>query len=84
MSGPNGHTPKGDPNLKFYHHPYSATFYGAIDENHVRVEAENGEWGEFTRNGEWLAGPMRSCDPIFARWVGGELLLKRASKGRTQ
>jgi hypothetical protein len=63
-----------DPPTAFYRYPYSGARYGAYDGQHVRVE-QNGKWGIFTRNAEWIEGPLRVADPIFARWVTGKLLM---------
>ena len=63
-------------NLKFYRHPYYTARYAALDATHVRVETESGEWGEFTRNGVWIGGPLRHADPIYCRWVTGEIILR--------
>jgi len=72
-----------EPPERFHRHPYSSARYGAYDANHVRVE-EDGKWGLFTRNAEWIDGPLRSADPIFARWVTGkfimEAVLRRAGR----
>jgi hypothetical protein len=63
-----------DPNkLKYYRHasPNSATYYGAYGPNRVRVKSGD-RWGEFDRDGNWLAGAIRFADPTFCRWVTGE------------
>ncbi len=60
--------------MKFCRHPYYPARYAALAKNLVRVESESGDWGEFDRNGNWLKGPLRHADPIFCRWVTGELI----------
>lgn len=66
-----------EPPKAFHRHPYTQARYGAYDANHVRVEHE-GEWGVFSRNADWIEGPMRIADPIFARWVTGTFLMNAA------
>ncbi len=60
--------------MKFCRHPYYPARYAALAKDRVRVEGDSGEWGEFDRNGTWLEGPLRHADPIFCRWVTGELI----------
>ncbi len=59
--------------LKFYHHPYSDTYYGAYGPDRVRVK-RGAEWGEFNREGHWIEGPIRYADPCFCHWVTGEFI----------
>jgi hypothetical protein len=61
-------------NLKFCRHPYYGGRYAAIDANLVLVETEDGDWGRFDRNAKWIYGPLRHADPIFCRWVTGEII----------
>ena len=64
----------GDPSsLKYYRHPSlnSNTYYAAYGPNRLRV-TRGDQWGEFDRNGNWLAGEIRFADPTFCRWVSGE------------
>ena len=63
-------------NLKFCRHPYYPGRYAAIESDLVRVETDSGEWGHFDRNANWIEGPLRHADPIFCRWVTGELIAK--------
>lgn len=66
--------------LKYYRHPYqSTTFYGAYDGTRLRV-TRGDLWGEFDRNGSYLAGPLRYADPCFCRWVTGEHLYNERIK----
>jgi hypothetical protein len=59
--------------LKYYRHPSpnSNTYYGAYGPNRLRVKRGD-LWGEFDRDGNWLAGEIRFADPTFCRWVTGE------------
>jgi hypothetical protein len=59
--------------LKYYRHPShnSTTYYAAHGPNRLRVKRGD-QWGEFDRNGNWLAGQIRFADPTFCRWVSGE------------
>ncbi len=68
------------PNLKFSRHPYYPGRYAAVEANLVRVETETGEWGHFDRNANWIEGPLRHADPIFCRWVTGELIARDCMK----
>lgn len=69
---PDGEAPRPAlENLRFYRHPYAPLRFAAYDGQRVRVESETA-WGEFTRDGVWLEGPLRHADPIFCRWVTGE------------
>ena len=65
------------PPSNFYRYPYTGARYGAYDGHHVRVE-QDGAWGIFTRNAEWIEGPLRVADPTFARWVTGRILMDEA------
>jgi hypothetical protein len=58
-------------NLRFHRHPYAPLRFAAYDDKRVRVEGDDA-WGEFTRDGVWLEGPLRHADPIFCRWVCSE------------
>jgi hypothetical protein len=58
----------------FHRYPYTGARYGAYDGQHVLVE-QDGEWGIFTRNAEWIEGSLRVADPTFARWVTGKLIM---------
>lgn len=64
-------------NLHFHRHPYAPLRFAAYDRDRVRVESDT-EWGDFTRDGVWLDGPLRHADPIFCRWVTGEQICKEA------
>jgi len=57
--------------LKYYHHPFTDTFYGAYGPDRVRV-TRGDQWGEFNRDGHWLEGEIRFADPTFCHWVTGE------------
>jgi len=61
--------------LKYYRHPSanSNTYYAAYGPNRLRVKRGD-QWGEFDRDGLWLAGSIRYADPTFCRWVSGEHL----------
>ncbi len=61
-------------NLKFSRHPYYNGRYAAIDANLVRVEIADDKWGHFDRNANWIEGPLRHADPLFCRWVPGEII----------
>lgn len=63
-------------NLKFHRHPYADEYYAAYDEERVRVR-HGDDWGDFSRDGVWIDGPLRQCDPIFARWVTSEHIFSR-------
>ncbi len=63
-------------NLKFCRHPYYPGRYAAIDADQVLVQAEDGAWGRFNRNARWIEGPLRHADPIFCRWVTGEIIAR--------
>jgi hypothetical protein len=68
-----------------HRYPYSGARYGAYDSEHVLVE-QNGDWGVFTRNAEWIEGPLRMADPIFARWVTSKFIMDAVleKKGRLE
>jgi hypothetical protein len=59
----------------FHRHPYTQARYGALGVDRVRVEHER-KWGLFSRNADWVEGPLRIADPIFARWVTGKFMME--------
>jgi hypothetical protein len=73
MANESTHGPDAARDLKFYRHPTSGMHYAAIDKNRVRIKRGD-IWGEFDRNGNYINGPLRSCDPAFCRWVTSELI----------
>ena len=50
-------------------HSLSKTKYYRNPDGTVRVVGTNGEEGIFTRKGQWISGPRRTCDPAMAQWI---------------
>ncbi|MDZ7885575.1 MAG: hypothetical protein U5N53_22980 [Mycobacterium sp.] len=49
-------------------HPLSKSTYHKNDDATVRVVGKGVE-GNFDRDGKWLSGQRRTCDPAMAQWV---------------
>ena len=62
-------------------HPFTGFLYEKDDDGNIVVTGE-GRTGLFRRDGSWLSGDIRECDPQLCNWVGGPKLashrLKRA------
>ncbi len=57
-------------------HPLSGATYDLTEQGTIRVE-KNGQWGEFTEHGVWLAGEIKQADPHLCLWIGGRELENR-------
>ena len=64
-------------------HPFTHALYEQDGSGNVLVTepGEPGEangdgkrWGRFTRDGRWLEGELRECDPHLCGWVAGPLI----------
>ena len=49
-------------------HPLSGAVYDLTEDGAVAVTAGDSS-GVFDRNGVWLSGELRSCDPQMCNWV---------------
>ena len=49
-------------------HPLSGAVYDLTEEGGVEVTTEDSS-GVFDRNGVWISGDLRSCDPQMCNWV---------------
>lgn len=49
-------------------HPLSGAVYDVATEGAISVTHE-GSWGLFDRNGVWVEGDLRTCDPQMCNWL---------------
>lgn len=52
-------------------HPFTGLLYEPIDEQTVKVSAQDGREGLFRRDGRWLSGELFEADPHLCGWVAG-------------
>jgi hypothetical protein len=54
-------------------HPFTRALYEQDGKGHVLVT--DGELsGRFTREGRWVDGELRECDPHLCGWVAGPII----------
>ena len=51
-------------------HPFSQALYEQDESDTIRV-TDGDRWGRFNRDGSWIEGELRECDPQMCNWVGG-------------
>ena len=51
-------------------HPFTKALYVKTEDGNIRVTDGDVE-GLFRRNGSWIEGELRECDPQLCGWVGG-------------
>ena len=51
-------------------HPFSKALYEPVDDGTIKV-TDGERWGRFNRDGSWIEGELRECDPQLCNWVGG-------------
>lgn len=49
-------------------HPLSGAVYDLTEDGAVRVTTEDSS-GTFDKNGVWISGDLRSCDPQMCNWI---------------
>ncbi len=49
-------------------HPLSGAVYDLTGDGAVRVTTEDSS-GTFDKNGVWISGDLRSCDPQMCNWI---------------
>ena len=49
-------------------HPLSGAVYDLTEDGAVQVTTEDGS-GVFDKNGVWISGDLRSCDPQMCNWI---------------
>jgi hypothetical protein len=55
------------------YHPFSGALYER--DGHGNLLVTDGErWGRFRRDGSWIEGELRECDPQLAGWVVGPII----------
>lgn len=54
-------------------HPFSRELYERDEDGNVIVHAGD-KWGKFARNGRWIEGEVRECDPQLVGWVAGPVI----------
>lgn len=52
-------------------HPFSRATYEQDGSGAVLVTNPDGTWGRFGRDGSWIEGELRECDPQMCNWIGG-------------
>ena len=55
-------------------HPFDRSLYEQDGKGNVLVTRPDGVWGCFTREGRWLEGELRECDPQLCGWIGGPMV----------
>jgi hypothetical protein len=60
-------------------HPLARVEYRLEDDGSVRVAGEDGGWGRFDAEGQWLEGDVRTCDPQMVRWLHSEWAMAHAA-----
>jgi len=53
-------------------HPLSGAVYEITDEGTIRVTTDVNS-GLFDREGVWLSGELRSCDPQMCNWLASSV-----------
>ncbi|MDA3038749.1 MAG: hypothetical protein O3C27_04310 [Actinomycetota bacterium] len=53
------------PGLK---HPLSGAVYDVTEDGTISVTTAD-TWGRFDREGVWIEGDLRSCDPQMCNWL---------------
>jgi hypothetical protein len=61
--------------MKTLRHALTRADYHAEGPNSVRVEHQ-GKWGRFDRQGNWLEGEIRQCDPHLCIWITSQLVME--------
>ena len=56
-------------------HPFTKALYVKTEDGNIRVTDGDVE-GLFRRNGSWIEGELRECDPQLCGWVGGPQIEK--------
>ena len=51
-------------------HPFSKALYEPEAGGTILV-TDGEDWGRFRRDGSWVEGVLRECDPQLCNWVGG-------------
>ena len=51
-------------------HPFTKALYVKNGDGNIEV-SDGGLKGIFRRDGSWLEGELRECDPQLCGWVGG-------------
>lgn len=54
-------------------HPFTGALYEQDGNGNVLVTL-GAVWGRFARNGRWIEGEMRECDPQLCGWVSGPVI----------
>ena len=49
-------------------HPLSGAVYDLTDDGAIQVTTEDSS-GTFDKNGVWISGDLRSCDPQMCNWI---------------
>ena len=57
------------PGLK---HPLSGAVYDLTEDGAIRVTTEDST-GLFDKNGVWISGNLRSCDPQMCNWIASSV-----------
>jgi hypothetical protein len=55
-------------------HAFSGALYEITPDGHIKVTDGNLQ-GIFRRDGSWVEGELRECDPQMCNWVGGPQIM---------
>jgi hypothetical protein len=54
-------------------HPFTGALYEQTGDGTIKVTESDGRSGVFGRDGHWIDGDVRECDPQLCNWVGGPI-----------
>jgi hypothetical protein len=57
---------------KGLHHPFTRALYEQHDGGTILV-TDGDKQGVFRRDGSWVEGEIRECDPQLCNWIGGPI-----------
>ncbi len=61
---------RGEPAVRGVVHPFTKALYEPDDDGNIRV-TQASLAGVFSRDGRWISGELRECDPQLCGWVAG-------------
>jgi len=64
-------------------HPLSGAIYDLTEAGTILVQ-KDGKTGEFTKDGVYLGGDIKQCDPHLCVWIGGRQVTVDPNMARNQ
>ena len=64
-------------------HPLSGAIYDLTEAGTILVQ-KDGQAGEFTKDGVYLNGDIKQCDPHLCVWIGGRQITVDPNMARNQ